>query len=124
MLDAYRDMIDADGSESLDDARHEVRSYLGSEEMPPLLEYSWVYTADGEFAAACLVALWPQRGCRLVAYVITCVAQKRRGLARRVVQQSLVDLSWAGYPEVRAVITEGNTPSEHLFASLGFERLS
>lgn len=124
LLDAYRGTIDADGSEGLDEARHEVDSYRGGEEMPPLLDSSWVYDAGGELAAACLVALWPRRGCPLVAYMITRAARKRRGLARRLVQLRLTDLLRAGYPETRAVITEGNEPSKRLYARLGFEHLT
>lgn len=120
MLDAYRGTIDFDGSETLDDARGEVASFFEGDANPPLLGCSWLY-ADGDVVlAACLVTHWTARGCPLVAYVMTRADHKGQGLAGRLVRMSLTSLRDAGYREVRAAITDGNVPSERIFAGLGF----
>ncbi len=123
MLDAYRGTVD-DGGETLDDARGEVRSFFEQGIDPPLLACSWVAQAGDELVAASLAAFWTQRGSPLIAYTMARAAHKRRGLARLLVARSLDNLRAAGYAEVRAVITEGNLPSERLFARLGFARVS
>ncbi|HEU4323684.1 MAG TPA: GNAT family N-acetyltransferase [Roseiflexaceae bacterium] len=123
MIDAYRGTID-DGGETLDDARGEVRSFFEQGANPPLLACSWVAQAGDELAAASLVAFWTERGCPLIAYAMARAAHKRRGFAGLLVGRCLDSLRAAGYAEVRAVITEGNLPSERLFARLGFARIS
>ncbi|GAB4212638.1 MAG: hypothetical protein OHK0022_48690 [Roseiflexaceae bacterium] len=122
MLDAYQGTIDYDG-ETLDDARGEVRSFFEQETTPPLLACSWVAQAGDELVAASLAVFWAQRDCPLIAYVMARAAHKGRGIARGLVGRSLGSLRAAGYTEVRAVITQGNLPSERLFARLGFVRL-
>lgn len=122
MLDAYRGTIDYDG-ETLDDSRSEIASYFDESDLPPLPQYSWVLATD-EIIAACLVSYWPARDRPLIAYVMTRALAKGQGYAARLVVASLRDLAEAGYAEARAVITEGNTPSERLFARLGFQRVA
>ena len=118
MLDAYRGTIDDDG-ETLDDARQEVRSYLG---IRPLLEHSAVVAAGDRLQCACLISYLDDAEAPLVAYIMTRSAAKRRGLARLALGSSLRSLADAGYERVLATITEGNRPSETLFGSLGFTR--
>lgn len=122
MLDAYQGTIDSSG-ETLDDARNEVRSFFEQVVTPPLLDCSWVAQAGAGLAAAALAVFWTRHGCPLIAYVITRAAHKQHGLARLLVAHSLACLCAVGYAEVRAVITEGNLPSERLFARLGFAPL-
>jgi L-amino acid N-acyltransferase YncA len=119
MLDAYLNTIDYEG-ETLAEARNEIQGYFGG---APLLGCSWVYVENQQLVSACLVADWPQRGCAIIAYVITRPTHKGRGVGRMLVQQSMHSLQSAGYAEVRAVITEGNGPSEQLFKRLGFMRV-
>jgi RimJ/RimL family protein N-acetyltransferase len=123
MIDAYAGTIDSDG-ETLDDARAEVASYFAGRSGAPLLDASRLLPADGAVTAACLVSLWDARRCPLVAYLMTGAASKGRGLAGRLLHQSLAALAAAGYPEARAVVTEGNTPSERLLTRAGFERVT
>ena len=122
MLEAYRGTLDS-ADETEDDARHEVRGYFETPALPALLECSWVQWHAGAAAAACLCAWWERRETPLVAYVMTSPAWKGRGLAAKLLHCSLADLAQAGYGEVRAVITAGNTPSERLFTRLDFVRL-
>lgn len=48
---------------------------------------------------------------------------KRRGVGRQMLSTVLKVLKEKGFPEVRAVIPEGNEPSENLFHQLGFQRI-
>ncbi|HEY6628407.1 MAG TPA: GNAT family N-acetyltransferase [Acidimicrobiia bacterium] len=113
MLDAYVGTIDYDG-ENLADARVEVDEYFSSE---PLLECSRVVEIGGELAAAALLTLWD--GAPLIGYVMTRSLRKGQGLARVVLVSALDCLARTSNRQVHAFITEGNTASERLFASLG-----
>jgi L-amino acid N-acyltransferase YncA len=121
MLSAYQDTIDHDG-ESLDDARREVQGYFRGH---PLLEHSVVIAGDPNdvLLSACLVAYLTDEEAPLIAYVMTRRASKMHGLARTILNDVLARLENAGHDVVLATITEGNTPSERLFGSIGFERL-
>jgi hypothetical protein len=112
MLDAYMGTIDYDG-ENIEDARAEIEEYFSSE---PLLGCSRIIEVEGVLAAASLLSIW--QGSALVGYVMTGSSSKRHGLARAALLGSLDCLS-ATYREAFAFITEGNTASERLFASLG-----
>ncbi len=124
MLDAYRGTIDSEG-EDLDGARAEVRSFLETSGVGTarLAESFLARDADG-LVAACLVAGWPSRGCPIVSYVITRPDAKGTGLGGAVLGAAVEALAAAGESEVRAIITEGNVPSERLFARLGFVRVT
>ena len=119
MLDAYRDTIDYDG-ETLEQARQEVESFLNGVYGPPLLNCSRLGFLDGNLAAACLVSRWGEHP--LICFVMTGARWKNQGLAQAVLHQTLQCLAAAGHPLVDAVITEGNHPSERLFARIGFSR--
>ena len=77
-------------------------------------------TVDGELVAACLVGRWEDVA--FIAYVMTLPTWKQRGVARALVAGSLDALHDVGDEHVVATITEGNVPSERLFAQLGFRR--
>jgi RimJ/RimL family protein N-acetyltransferase len=119
MLDAYLDTIDYDG-ETIVEAREEVARYLAGR---PLLQYSWVRLHGDTVVSALLVSHWDDRGCPIVSYVMTARRSKGRGLASELLARTLASLASAGYEEVRAVITEGNLPSEAVFARAGFRRV-
>jgi len=119
MLDAYLGTIDYDG-EMLEDAREEVVGYFARSPMP---DCSWLNLADGVPVSSSLVSGWADRGCPIVSYVMTAPAWKGQGLASDLLARSLVSLAEAGHREVRAVITEGNVPSETIFARAGFRRV-
>jgi RimJ/RimL family protein N-acetyltransferase len=120
MLDAYRNTIDYEG-ETTDDALNEMEKFFGGAWGPSLLDCSWVYEVSDTILAASLVTLWDEEP--FVAFIMTRAAWKGRGLASYVLRQSLLSVQDCGYGEVRAVITEGNTPSERAFARFGFTHL-
>jgi L-amino acid N-acyltransferase YncA len=60
----------------------------------------------------------------MIAYVMTRAGWKDLGVGQQVQCAALQALREQGRREVRAVIPEGNTPSERLFGRLGFQRAS
>ncbi len=119
MIDSYMGTIDYDG-ETLEDALGEIQAYFNGASGEPLLDASWL-CFDGEtLASAILISLW--EGHPLVAYVMTAAAYKGQGLGRALLAQSLKTFQAQGHSQIRAVITEGNTPSEILFQRAGFVR--
>lgn len=117
MIDSYTGTIDYDG-ETLEDSTNEVQSYFNGASGELLLNASRL-CFDGEtLASAILISLW--EGKPLIAYVMTSAKYKGQGLGYALLNQSLAHLKTQGYAEVRAVITEGNIPSETIFKKTGF----
>jgi hypothetical protein len=117
MLDAYRGTVDDEG-EGEDDARSAIDDYFGRiqwrhsvviEDAEQLIAMSFVVIVDGRHYIDPVATLAPWKG---------------RGWGRTAVLASLGSLAGDGVPEVGAVITDGNTPSERLFAGLGFARVA
>lgn len=122
MLASYYGTIDYDG-ETIEDALKEVESYYSGSSNQSWLRYSWLAFVENELAGACLVGFWQERDVPLIAYMMTAPRWKGRHLATTALLRSLQDLAGKKYPEVRAVITEGNEPSEKIFTRIGFKRL-
>jgi RimJ/RimL family protein N-acetyltransferase len=124
MLDAYRGTIDYD-DETLEDAMGEIQAYLAGERGgQPLLNLSRLAFAGPQLVSACLAGDWDERQQPMVAYVMTRAEWKDRGVGQQALWAVLQALREEGYREVRAVITEGNVPSERLFGRIGFHRVS
>lgn len=122
MLDAYRGTID-DSGETLADARDEVQAYLmGQRGGPALWQESCLGVVNNQLVAACLVTQGETGQHPLIAYVMTHAAWKKQGIGQVILTATVQTLARSQYPAVWAVITQGNTPSERLFASLGFRR--
>ena len=123
MIDAYLGTIDYDG-ETLEDALNEVQAYQrGDRGGQALLDQSRLAFVDEELVGACLASMWRERGVPVIAYVMTAAGWKGHSVAKLMLRMVLEGLAKAGYDEVRAVITEGNIPSERLFASFKFRRV-
>jgi GNAT superfamily N-acetyltransferase len=123
MLEAYRGTVDSEG-EALEDAIREVEGWLaGSHGGPALPEVSRLAFDDAQLVGACLAAEWPWLQMPGINQVMTHPEWKNRGVGRQLLTEVLQALSAAGYEEVRSVITEGNIPSERLFARLGFRNV-
>ncbi|HXD11733.1 MAG TPA: GNAT family N-acetyltransferase [Anaerolineales bacterium] len=120
MLDSYRGTIDYD-DETLEDAVNEVGSYYARLSDPMWLESSWLGLIDDALACACLVDFWKERRVPLIAYMMTASRWKGKQLATTAVLRTLQSLANKNLAEVRAVITEGNFPSEKVFTRLGFQ---
>lgn len=124
MMDAYPGTIDFDGTETWDDAWREVDSFFQGRLGKPLLDCSRLVLAGDKIASACLVGMWAERARPLLYYVMTTTGWKGQGLAGTALQMTLQATAAAGYSEIVAFITEGNTPSEKLCLRVGFERVA
>ena len=116
LLAGYRGTIDDEG-EGPAEALAAIDEYFSRIEW----EHSVVLEQAGEpVSMACVVVV---AGRHYIDPVVTAATAKGRGLGTSAVHAALVSLATAGVSEVGAVITDGNTASERLFASLGFERV-
>ena len=116
LLDAYRGSVDDEG-EGDEEAREAIDDYLGRIVWP----HSVVLEERGSLIAMSFVVI--VEGRHYIDPVATASERKGEGLGRAVVLASLRSLADEGIAEVGAVITDGNTPSERLFARLGFVRV-
>jgi hypothetical protein len=117
MLDSYIGTIDYEG-EGIDEAQAEVTDYLDGD---PFLSASWVLEDGVLLLAAILVSRWEDKP--LIGYVMTRGTAKGNQVAATLLEKSLRTLGDEGWKSVDAFITEGNTPSERLFASAGAVKL-
>lgn len=115
MLDAYRGTIDFEGDETIEDARQEVGDYLGLDSAD--LTRSRLALVAGRLASACLVNSYATHS--FVGYVMTHPDHKGHGIGTATLRASLRALAESGHRNVSAFITEGNTPSEAMFAAVG-----
>jgi GNAT superfamily N-acetyltransferase len=115
LLDAYRGTIDDEG-EGDEEALEAIDEYFSC----IIWAHSFV-VVEGElmFAMSFVVVVGDRH---YIDPVATAASHKGRGIGRRAVIESLTSLAAAGVTEVGATITDGNTASERLFTSLGFER--
>lgn len=124
MMDAYPGSIDFEGSETWDDARREVEGFFQGVHGTPLPDCSRLVWVGHDLASACLVGMWDQRQRPLIYSIMTAAIWQGQGLAGLALHHALHRLIEAGYPDVRAVITAGNIPSETLFTRAGFTRIT
>jgi len=124
MMDAYPGTIDFDGTETWDDAWHEVDNFFQGSSGQPLLDCSRLVLVDDTLASACLVGLWDERQRPLLYYIMTAAHWKGQGLAGITLHQALQATAAAGYTEILAFVTDGNMPSEKLLAKAGFKRVN
>jgi len=116
---AYRKTIDDEG-ETFADARAEIDKVYGGEYGGFLPDCSFL-VADGEFlASACLVSWWDPHDAPLVVFTMTRPEAQGRGLARTLIQQTMNALLDANYHRLTLIVTDGNSPAQHLYTSLGF----
>jgi predicted N-acetyltransferase YhbS len=116
LLDAYRGSVDDEG-ETQREAVEAMSDFL---EMH-IPEYSVVVRDGADYVAFSFVVL--VNGVHYIDPVVTAARRKRQGLGSLAVSLCLDRLRAGGVREVGAVITDGNKPSERLFATLGFTRV-
>ena len=121
MLDAYLGTVDADGSETLDDARTEVNAYFSAANGEPMLEHSFVALDREVPISAVLVSRY--EGMPLIAYAMTAADRKRMGLATSLTARSLASLHAAGERHAHLWVTPGNASAERIYERLGFRDL-
>lgn len=117
MFDAYRGTIDSE-AETIVEARQEVDRYLGLESAD--LANSRLALIGDDVVSACLVSSYSTHS--FVGYVMTDPHQKGKGIGTAALRSSLRSLANTGIRNVGAFITEGNSPSEAMFATVGAVR--
>ncbi len=113
ILDAYRGTIDDEG-ETMAEAVTEIEGWLAG---TPIMDRSIGAVVDGALVAAVLVMTLDDAP--FIAVVMTAAASKGSGLGRAVVEEAVTGLRRDGHRRVVLYITDGNVPSERLFASVG-----
>lgn len=116
LLDAYRGSVDDEG-EGPEEASEAIDDYFSMMAWP----HGRVLELEDTIGAFAFVVVVGDR--HYIDPVATARAAQRRGLGTAVVRAVLASLRAAGVAEVGATITDGNVPSERLFASLGFARI-
>lgn len=123
---AYRGTIDY-CDETPEQMSAEAYDFFDAKYGAPLLDACLVREVDGQPIAAALLCDWNERGAivsgPLVAYALVHPEFRGQGHGIAVVNAALTRLAAAQWGRVYAVITEGNVPSEQLFARLGFALL-
>ena len=125
MEEAYSGTIDFN-EEILEDADTEIKDYFQGGSGNTLLGPSRIaLDSQGQAVSAVLVSRWGLHTAPipLIAYVMTSPSWRRHQLAYQLMLQSMTDMQAANETAVRAVVTEGNTPSERLFTKLGFHKV-
>jgi GNAT superfamily N-acetyltransferase len=117
MLDSYAGTID-DGGEDYAEAVAEVERTLGGGYGTYLEGCSFLVEDGPELAAASLITAWTDMP--LVAFVMVAPALKGRGLGRFVLERSMAALWSRGQRRLALFVTDGNTPAQRLYDSLGF----
>jgi L-amino acid N-acyltransferase YncA len=116
VLAAYHGTIDDEG-ETLDDALGAADLWLRL----AIVSHSVVLEEGDRLIAASFVVSLEDR--LYIDPVIVAASAKQRGIGASMVSASIRSLHEAAVGEVGATITDGNEPSERLFASLGFVRV-
>ncbi|MBX3089132.1 MAG: GNAT family N-acetyltransferase [Cryobacterium sp.] len=116
LLDGYRGSVDDEG-EVLADAVEAIDEYFSIMKW----QHGWALESANGIAAFAFVVVVGDR--HYIDPLVTSPEFKRRGLAAKVVRAALRSLKAEGVRDVGAAITDGNIPSERLFASLGFKRI-
>ena len=121
MLAAYRGESDDDNS-TLEDAHEEIRKTFAGEYGEFLNKTSVIIERDGEIAATTLITLFEERP--FVCFTMTAPQFKRQGLALATLLAAIEHLKSAQEPELRLMVTAGNSPAERLYEHLGFVDIS
>ena len=116
---AFRGTIDDEG-ETFVDALAEIDKTFAGGYGDLLLDCSFAIQ-QGEFlVSACLIGLSDPNDTPLVVFSMTRPDAQHQGMARSLLQQSINALLDREHKRLTLVVTEGNMPAQHLYASLGF----
>jgi len=118
MEDAYRGTIDAEPGQDLDDARKEIAATFAGDYGAPMPEASVLAFEGDELVSASIVTRFEEAP--FVAFTMTQLSHKGRGLSRAVMTRSMKVLAGAGESHLDLVVTAGNDPAQRLYSSLGF----
>lgn len=120
---AFRGTIDDEG-ETFSGTLTEIDRVFAGDYGELLPDCSFVIERGEFLASACLIGQPDPRGAPLVIFSMTRPDAQRQGMARFLLRRSVNALLDHGHKRLTLVVTKGNAPAEHLYASLGFRPIS
>ena len=119
----FRGTIDDEG-ETFADALAEIDRTFAGDYGELLFDCSFVIERGEFLASACLIGRSDPHDAPLVVFSMTRPDAQRQGLARLLLRRSIDALVDRGHKRLTLIVTEGNAPAEHLYASLGFRPIA
>jgi ribosomal protein S18 acetylase RimI-like enzyme len=116
---SFRGGIDDEG-ETFGDAAREIETLHSGGYGDFLPDCSFVVEGDDRLRAACLVTWFEPHTAPLVAFTMTHPEDRRRGMARHLLQRSIEALLARGETRLTLVVTPGNDAAVALYRTLGF----
>lgn len=117
---SFRGTID-DEKEPFSAAVREIEKTLAGDYGRLLSECSFVIEQGDFIQSACLVSWYAPVASPFVVFSMTRPEFKNQGMARFLLGKSINALVSRGYKQLMLIVTDGNDPAQHLYASLGFE---
>lgn len=115
---AFQGTIDHEG-ETLAQCEREMRDTILGKYGEFVSDASNLIFNGSDAVAACLISMW--KGKPLLAFSLTDPKFQRRGLSVHLIRQAIAALYRKGEPVLNLVVTEGNTPAQHLYLKVGFK---
>ena len=116
---AFRGTIDDEG-ETFADALAEIDKAFSGGYGDLLLDCSFVIQRDEFLASASLIGLSGADDVPRVIFSMTRPDARREGHARYLLRRSINALLNCGFTRLQLIVTEGNSPAQSLYESLGF----
>ena len=117
---SFRGTIDDEG-EPFSAAVREIGKTMAGDYGRLIPECSFVIESEEFISSACLISWVEAAGGPFVVFTMTRPESKGQGLARFLLKKSINALISRGNTQLTLIVTAGNTPAQHLYASLGFE---
>jgi predicted GNAT family acetyltransferase len=117
MKAAFADTVDS----ALGTAEDEMRKTLADVDGHTFLSDCSFLIEDNEgISSACIIWWYSSWRTPMIADVMTHPRARRQGQSRFLVQTSMNALLAHGYKDLTLMMTQGNTPAQRLYQSLGF----
>ncbi|HEY9676930.1 MAG TPA: GNAT family N-acetyltransferase [Drouetiella sp.] len=119
MYEAYQGTVDDEGA-SLQEAIEEAKGTLSGKYGKVLYDASFtVETESNELASVCVITDYEKLQ-PLLAFSLTKPTHQKQGLARCLIEKSLLALNAANVPVLHLVVTQTNHNAIRLYKTLGF----
>ena len=119
---SFRGTIDDEG-EPFSAAVREIDKAMAGDYGCLIPECSFVIESGEFISSACLISWYEPVDGPFVVFTMTRPEFKGQGMARFLLQRSINALIERGETQLTLIVTEGNQPAQHLYASLGFVAL-
>ncbi|MCK5828310.1 GNAT family N-acetyltransferase, partial [Candidatus Bipolaricaulota bacterium] len=120
---SFRGTIDDEG-EPFSTAVSEIEKTMAGDYGRLLTDCSFVIAENGFISSACLISWYEPAKSPFVVFTMTHPESKMKGMARFLLKKSINALISHGDTQLTLIVTDGNAPAQHLYASLGFEPMA